>query len=358
MKVWIDSLTPKHALFFEPVRDVLTSKHTEVLVTTRKYREAVETLRFKRIPFKIVGEHGGGTTYGKLVASAKRVTRLADLINSWRPDVAVSFSSPEAARVAFGLAIPHVGANDSPHAWRVARLTVPLSKYLCYPWIISKKVWIDLGARKDSLVPYRALDPAAWLKDFTPNPQVLEDLGLHKDKPIVFFRTEEAFASYLIGKAKDNAPVVLPMIREVLNRNPEAQIVISTRYGLQAPILKREFGRRVKVLDRIIDSPSLLARSTAFVGSGGTMTVEAALLGTAAISCFPGKKPLYISYLEKKQLVETIFSPRSVASKIAKILRDPEADKPRMEKGRELLRWMENPVTRIAQKIMDATHSP
>src|SRR5712692_1608729 len=160
MKVWIDSLTPKHALFFAPLRDALIARNVETLVTTRKYREAVQTLRLKHVPFEVVGEHGGGTAYGKLVASAKRVAKLADMINSWRPDVAVSFSSPETARVAFGLAIPHVAANDSPHAWRVAKLTVPLSEYLCFPWVISRRVWIDLGANKKSLSPYRALDPA------------------------------------------------------------------------------------------------------------------------------------------------------------------------------------------------------
>jgi uncharacterized protein len=357
MRVWIDSLTPKHALFFTPVREALISRNIEVLVTTRRYREAVETLRLKRIPFKIVGEHGGGTTYGKLVASAERVRKLADLINRWKPDVALSFSSPEAARVAFGLAVPHVAANDSPHAWRVAKLTVPLSKYLCYPWIIQRKVWTDLGATRDALIPYRALDPAAWLKNFKPNPQILQSLGLDKDKPIVFLRTEEAFASYLIGQARDSAPVVLPMIRELLKRKLEAQIVVSTRYGLQAPILRKKFGQKVKVLDWIVDSPSLLANSAVFVGSGGTMTVEAALLGTIAISCFPGTKPLYISYLEGKHLVETILSPRTVASTTIEILRDPEKYRSRRGEGRELLRWMENPAKLIVRKVLDATKS-
>ena len=354
MKVWIDSLTPKHALFFAPVRDALIVRNAETLVTTRKYREAVETLRLKKIPFEIVGEHGGGTVYGKLIASAKRVAKLAPIIKNWKPDVAVSFSSPEAARVSFGLGIPHVAANDSPHAWRVARLSIPLSKYVCYPWIIRKKVWTDLGARRDSLVPYRALDAAAWLKNFKPDQQVLKTLGQDRDRPIVFLRTEEAFASYLMGQAKDSAPVVIPIIKELLNRNLNVQIVVSTRYGLQAPTLRRRFGRKVTVIDKIVDSPSLLAHSAVFIGSGGTMTVEAALLGTIAISCFPGNKPLYIKYLERRRLVDTMFSPKQIAAKVERILQVPEEFRSRQESGKELLRWMENPTKPIVQKITDA----
>ncbi len=358
MRVWIDSLTPKHALFFTPLRQALKERNHKVLVTTRKYREAVQTLQLKKIPFTIVGEHGGGTAYGKLTASAHRITRLAELINAWKPDISVSFSSPEAARVAFGLAIPHIAANDSPHAWQVAKLTVPLSHYVCYPWIIPKSVWIELGANRNSLAPYRALDAAAWLKGFKPDPRVLPALGLDRDRPVIFLRTEEAFAAYLMGKATDKAPVVLPIIKELLKRRVDAQIVVSTRYGLQAPILKKTFHKKITILDHIVDSPSLLARSAIFVGSGGTMTVEAALLGTIAISCFPGRKPLYISYLEKKKLVDTIFSPKEIASKAADALTNPEKYTTREQRGSALLNWMEDPAHRILAKITDAFGKP
>jgi len=328
------------------------------LVTPRRNSEASQTLQLKKITFTIVGEHAGATAYGKLAASGHRITKLAELINTWKPDVAVSFSSPEAARVAFGLAIPHIAANDSPHAWQVAKLTLPLSHYLCYPWIIPRSVWTELGANRNSLVPYRALDAAAWLKGFKPNPRVLPALGLDRDRPVILLRTEEAFAAYLIGKATDRAPIVLPIIKELLKRRVEAQIVVSTRYGLQAPILKKTFHEKVTVLDRIVDSPSLLARSAIFVGSGGTMTVEAALLGTIAISCFPGPKPLYISYLEKKKLVDTIFSPKQIASKAADALTNPEKFTTREERGTALLKWMEDPSQRILAKITDTLRKP
>ena len=125
MKVWIEVLTPKQALFFEPLYRALERRGHETLITTRVYREAEQTLGLKKLRFSVVGSHGGGTAFGKLVASAERITKLASLIQKWKPSVAVSFSSVEASRVAFGLGIPHVAANDSPHSWMVARLTIP-----------------------------------------------------------------------------------------------------------------------------------------------------------------------------------------------------------------------------------------
>jgi predicted glycosyltransferase len=351
MKVWIEVLTPKQALFFEPLYRALKQEGHEALITTRVYREAEQTLKLKKLRFSVVGRHGGGTAFGKLLASAERITKLANLIQEWRPSVAVSFSSVEASRVAFGLGIPHVAANDSPHSWMVARLTIPLTTFLCCPWIIGRSVWEEFGGPLRQVMLYRALDPAAWLKSHRPNDNVLRQLDLKKNKPIVVFRTEEAFASYLMGKSSDKEPVVAPIIDELLRLGLECQVVVSTRYGLQAPVIRKRFGEKVTVVDRIVDATSLLSYSSAFVGSGGTMTVEAALLGIPSISCFPGPKPLYIQYLEKLGLVETIKSPREIASKLHRMLTDPEAFETQKRRGKQLLAKMEDPVAKILSTV-------
>ncbi len=351
MKVWIEVLTPKQALFFEPLYRALKREGHEALITTRVYREAEQTLRLKKLRFSVVGRHGGGTAFGKLLASAERITKLANLIQEWGPSVAVSFSSVEASRVAFGLGIPHVAANDSPHSWMVARLTIPLTTFLCCPWIIGRSVWEEFGGPLRQVILYRALDPAAWLKRHRPNDNVLRQLDLKKNKPIVVFRTEEAFASYLMGKSSDKEPVVAPIIDELLRLGLECQVVVSTRYGMQAPVIRKRFGEKVTVVDRIVDATSLLSYSSVFVGSGGTMTVEAALLGIPSVSCFPGPKPLYIQYLERLRLVETIKSPREIASEVRRMLTDPEAFETQKRRGKQLLAKMEDPVAKILSTV-------
>jgi len=183
------------------------------------------------------------------------------------------------------------------------------------------------------------------------NDNVLRQLDLKKNEPIVVFRTEEAFASYLMGKSSDKEPVVAPVIDELLRLGLECQVVVSTRYGLQAPVIRKRFGEKVTVVDRIVDATSLLSYSSAFVGSGGTMTVEAALLGIPSISCFPGPKPLYIQYLERLDLVETIESPREIASKVHRMLTDPEAFEGRKRSGKQLLAKMEDPVAKILSTV-------
>lgn len=351
MKVWFDILTPKHVLFFEPLYRELAREGHELLITTRKYREAVEALQLKRLRFQIVGEHGGSTKIGKLVASGTRVVKLARLIEDWGPDSAISFSSPEAARVAFGLGIPHVVGNDSPHSWRVARLSIPLSRYVCSPWLIERRVWLSFGARPDGIATYRALDAAAWLKRHKPNPAVLKQLSLRRDSPIILLRTEESYASYLEGKASDRAPVIGPVVDEILKLELDAQIVISTRYGRQAPVLRHRFGTKVKVVDHIIDSTSLLHYSSMFIGSGGTMTVEAALLGKPAVSCFPGPKVLYLDWLERQGVIRTILSPRKIAKMVVDTIGTDSNRHQTTGLGARLLQRMEDPI-RVVSRVV------
>jgi uncharacterized protein len=345
LKIWIDILTPKQTLFFEPLYREMSSDGHQLLITTRTYREAEQALQLRHLPYRVVGEHGGGTPYGKLVAGANRIGKLAQMIEKWGPDTAVSFSSPDAARVAFGLGVPHVSANDSPHSRFAARLSIPLSTYVCSPWIIPTENWLSFGAPKNGIFRYRALDAVAWLRRNKPNPTVLKQLSLDGEKPIIVFRTEESFAAYLAGRSDDSKPVVGPVIAEILKRRLDVQLVVSTRYGRQAPVLRQKFGSKVRVIDRVIDTTSLLHYTTAFIGSGGTMTIEAALLGKLAVSCFPGEKPLYIKYLEQKGLVKTILDPKRIANTLERALSSQEELDRQKKRGKALFRWMEDPIS-------------
>ncbi len=358
MKIWFDILTPKHTLFFEPLYRELSRDGHSLLITTRRYREAVEALQLRKLPFRIVGAHGGGTKIGKLLAGGARVVKLARIIDEWKPNTAISVSSPEAARVAFGLGVPHVAANDSPHSWRVARLSVPLSDYICSPWIFPRRVWLAYGAPSHGVISYKALDAAVWLKRHKPNPTVLKKLSLKKDKPIILLRTEESFASYLEGKSSDDKPVIAPVVRELLKLRLGAQIVISTRYGRQALVLRQEFGDKARVVDHIVDSTSLLYYSTAFIGSGGTMTVEAALLGRPTISCYPGDKPQYIKYLENQGVVKTILSPKRIASTISHVLSSNQELDEQQRRGKALLKRMEDPINVVSSVVRRTWKEP
>ena len=133
-------------MFFKPAIDILRKqKNNEVLCTSRQYREANELAKIKGLDLLIVGSHGGADLYKQLYESTARVMELSKTIQRFSPDLAVSFSSPEASRVSFGLGVDHLGFNDSPHAEAVARLSVPLLTKLFTPSIIPLTSWTKYG---------------------------------------------------------------------------------------------------------------------------------------------------------------------------------------------------------------------
>jgi predicted glycosyltransferase len=349
MKVWIDILTPKQALFFMNLSLKLEKQGHQVIRTSRHYREVNQLLRIKGLKTKVIGEHGGKNLYKKLVLSAERVVGLATLIKRIVPDIAISFSSIEASRVAFGLSIPHYCVSDSPHAEAASKLTIPLSKKLFTPFIIPKKAWIKYGISKENIIHYRALDPITWLKNFKLDENILLKLNLEKDKPIVTVRPEESFAAYLLNKKS-----VINETIHLLSKKIDAQIVILPRYQEQMNFLRKEFKEKnVKVISKVVDGASLLALSSVFIGAGGTMNAEAALIGTPTISCFPSK-PTYIEkFLIKQNLIKRSLNPETIVKLTLKFIEDKNIKDGILRRAKKLTSIMEDPTEVILEKILE-----
>lgn len=355
MKVLIDILTPKQCMLFAKLAERLTRDGHEVTLVTREYREVNQLLEIKGITAQVVGKHGGGNLQDKLKASAQRTLELTSFVAELQPDVAVSFASPETSRVAFGLGIPHVCMNDSPHAEAVARLTVPLATLIVTPKLIPKNTWTKFGIKPDKIIQYNAIDPWIWLKDLKPNRKILEQLGLETSKPIVVFRAEESFASYLLRKAPESASWA-SLLESLLNSGSSFQAVIIPRYDTQMAHLTGKFGSRATICKSAIDASSLLAYTSVFVGAGGTMTTEAALLGVPTFSFYPGKPFMIEEFLVRKRLVAKEADWRKARARILRILRDiDKAKKAQLSRARKLTDGFENPIDVILKAIEEAS---
>jgi len=348
---WIDVLTPKQAMFAAKLIPRIEEAGFEVEVTSRRYRELNEVTELLGLEARVVGRHGGGTLEGKLRSSLWRSILLAKFASDVKPDVSLSFASVEASRVAYGLAIPHVVLCDSPHAEAVARLSVPLARFLLTPWVIPKDEWVKYGIPEENVIHYKALDPWVWLRDFKANPDVLKSLNLDPSRPIVVCRALEAQAAYLLGRAPDVgvSPRLLRLLSEL---GDDFQLVVLPRYRGQVSELRKLVGSRGVVVGHAVDGPSLLAFSSVFVGGGGTMNTEAALLGVPTISCYPGRLPLIQRFLESLGLVYRILEPEEVAGKVGEVLGDLNTYKRvHKERARRLISQMEDPLPLIVSTL-------
>jgi predicted glycosyltransferase len=124
----------------------------------------------------------------------------------------------------------------------------------------------------------------------------------------------------------------------------------------QVPALKAAFQDEIIVPKTVIDGPSLLFFSTIFIGAGGTMTAEAALLGIPTISCYPREPTIVEKYLMKEKLIYRTRDPEKTVKRIIKILKMYDRVKETQKaKAKALTAKMEDPLSVIIKEIEKQT---
>ena len=297
-------------------------KNHSVLCTSRKYNQVTELAKIRKQKLVIIGKHGGAEKHDKLNASLSRSKLLVKKISRFSPDITLSFCSPEAARVSYGLGVPHICFSDSPHATAVMKLSLPYADKLLIPWIIPKSDFENMGIDPKNIIQYKSIDAAQITKR-----KVFFDCGTDNNSrewKTILIRTPEDEAAYL-SKQSD----VVNIIKKIEKDFFGCHITVLTRYKKQADLLKKKFSKSVQnqslllrskfqIVSKVVDGEKMLLDSDVFVGSGGTMTAESALLGVPTISynAIPNRIE---DYLVSKKIVARCMTPNKIAERITHI---------------------------------------
>ena len=339
MKIWFDILTPKQYLFFEYFIQKLQKQH-KILCTSRKYEQVNGIRKFGSINPIIIGKHGGKNNVNKLLASLDRSKLLTKKIEKNGPDLLISFCSPEASRVAFGLGIPHIAFSDSPHANAVMRLALPYTTKLLTPWIIPKKDFEGFGIDYKNIINYRTIDAAVIIKNYKKNKQKKSNL-----RKMILIRPEESEAAYITKKSK-----TVKIIKKIIEKFPDEQKIVLSRYKEQTIKLKKIFGVSICLLSKPVSGKELLNNVDCFIGSGGTMTAESGLLGIPTIS-FNAIPNRIEDFLVKKRIIVRSENPDRISREIYQSLNNPQIIKKRKENARKLVMSFEDPYQVLLKTI-------
>jgi len=316
-------------------------KNHTVLCTSRDYNQVTQLAKIRNLKLVTVGKHGGSKRHDKLNASLRRAKLLSTRIKEFSPDITISFCSPEAARISYGLNINHICFSDSPHADAVMRLVIPLVQKLLIPWIIPKKEFTKFGINIKDIIQYRAIDAAIIAKrKISKNSKKLVKKSKRK---VILVRVEEEYASYSTKKRP-----VIPIVKELIKNFHEQEIIVLGRYTSQVKHLDQTFGKKIKVLNKIVDSKLLLENTDVFVGSGGTMTAESALLGIPTIS-YNAIPNIIEAYLVRKKLVIRETDPKHIVISIKQILGSSNLEM--KKKSKKMLNSMEDPYPILVKTI-------
>ena len=316
-------------------------KNSSVICTTRNYPQVTQLAKIRKFDVVSIGKYGGSEKFDKLNSSINRMKLLANFIKKTLPDLTVSFCSPEAARISYGMGIKHIAFSDSPHSKAVMKLTIPFVNKLLVPWIITKKEFTRYGIEAKNIIQYEAIDAAIIAKlRSTKNTKKLDK---KKKRKIILVRVDEEEASYSSKKKP-----AISIIKEIVKNFHDEEIIIMGRYPSQIKHLSQTFGNKIRILNRVVDGRELLMNTDVFLGSGGTMTAESALLGIPTIS-YDAVPNIIESYLVRKKLVFRGKTHKEIVSLIRKLLNPSNSDI--KNKSKIMLNSMEDPYHILVKTI-------
>lgn len=280
MRIWFDiSNSPHVILFHDLIKDLEQNGH-EMIITTRPLANTIDLLDQKRMPYQVIGKHYGKSVLKKLFGFPIRVVQLLNFLRAKKIDLAVAQSSFHLPLVASLLRVPSIYTNDNEHAAGnliaflfADRILLPeqfnINRWLDNQWIQSKIIYYP-GVKEGIYL---------WVKH---QALTLKRSETAASKTIIYIRPEPQTAQYYTG-----ALFFLDELIRHLQHN--YCITILTRNKDQFDHYCQSAFSNCIVPAKPLSFDEIALDCSLFIGAGGSMTREFALLGIPTISVYQDK---------------------------------------------------------------------
>lgn len=328
MKIWIDLSNSPHVNLFSGMIGELKKEHS-VLLTCRPLANTMELLDQTGLRYHVVGNHYGRSAARKLIGFGIQTARLCRFLKGRRLDVAISHSSFYAPLVSRLLGIPSIYMNDNEHA-QGNRLAFLFAGKIIVPKLLGAANLRKQWAKPSKVVTYPGVKEGIYLWNYlSMEPDKDRYKGKQSFPKTIFIRPEPLTAQYY--KAELNFIDDL-----LLDLKDRFKLVILPRAKVQETYYRQPRFAGIHVPEKPIGLPQIMKNCDLFIGAGGTMTREAAVLGVPTISIYQDELLEVDKYLIEKGAMVHIKSPNAEAvtdflAKREKKRADPEL----LGKGKE-----------------------
>lgn len=342
MRIWFDlSNSPHINMFYDLIRDLEKDGH-KIIITSRPLANTVELLDQRGLKHTVVGDHYGKNFLKKLFGYPIRVMQLRKFLKKEKPDLAVSQSSFHSPVVAKLLGIPSIYTNDNEHAMgnkpaflcatrilipenlpveRVAKTGISAKKVVQYPGV---KEGIYLWSKGEAIQTQRRNNPP--------------------EKINIYIRPEPQTAQYYKGKENFLDDTITALQQKY-------QITVLPRDANQAKHYKQEKFNATAVPDKPLSFDFIAANCSIFIGAGGSMTRELAILGIPTISVYQDELLEVDQFLIAKGLM--LHEPSLTAEKVEQYIQGLQNKPPALElmnKGKAAFNLFKQEIKKFEKK--------
>jgi len=294
IRVLIDINHPKQVHFFKHLIWKLRERGDQVLVTSRQKDVTTQLLESLEIEHQCLSTAGRGLV-GLGFELVGRNIRMWRLARRFKPDVMLALAGVSIGPVGAILGVPRLMLEDTEHARLQQRLGLPFATRIFTGTGYEK----DFGKRQ---VRFRGVSAWAYLAPqyFQPDPQPLIDAGVNPDEPYIVLRIVSWSAAHDRGLEGDS----LERLKDAIAKLSEfGRVLISAEGAVPADLQALLNPVPVEHLH------DLLAYARLYIGQGGAMAAEAAVLGVPTVF----SNPLRVGYLQALESeFELVCNTRSI----------------------------------------------
>lgn len=292
MKIWIDLTNSPHVLFFENIIRELKRDH-ELFLTCRPLANTIELLELTGFYHFVIGKHYGQNVIKKMLGFIIRIGQLYKFLRKKEIDVAVSHSSFYSPVVSWLLGIRCIYLNDNEHA-EGNRISFMFADKIMVPEFLDIKKIKKQWAKEKKIIRYPGVKEGVYLWSY--QHAIFRNSDNGKSNKSVFIRPEPWTAQYYKGKRN--------FIDELLiDIKDKYEIILLPRGKAQEAHYQQDKFFGITIPKKSISLSEIMTNCDLFIGAGGTMTREAAVLGIPTISIYQDELLDVDNYLIEKSFM-------------------------------------------------------
>jgi len=276
VKIWLEISNSPHINMFLGMIEDLGRAH-EFIVTARPLANTLQLLELHGIEHTVVGKHYGAARLAKAYGYPVRVCQLWRFLKGKKIDVAVSQSSFHSPVVARLLGVRSVYMNDNEHALGNIPAFLAASTILV-PECLSSENLRRQYASPRKVRRYPGVKEGIYLYRLDPVLREAHNVR-SRTRRSVYVRPEPWTAQYY----KAGINVLDELLRGLKD---EASVTLLPRDREQAKHYAKPRFKGISVVAGALDIAQIALDCDLFIGAGGTMTREMAVLGIPTISVY------------------------------------------------------------------------
>lgn len=313
--IWIDLDNSPHVPFFVPIMRELKKAGYDLLLTARDCSQTCGMADLYGLEYHRIGRHYGKKKLMKVYGTIMRGLQLVSAVRNKGIKIAVSHGSRAQMLASHLLGITSVAIMDYEYT----------KGFVKPDWVIIPEI-IPVGSiriNRNHIFTYPGIKEDVYVPDFIPTQNLRRDLGLKEKDILVTIRPPAIEAHY----HNPQSEVLFNAVIEHLTKHPAPKMVLLPRYDRQREIISKKWepltrGKKIIVLDKVVNGLDLIWHSDLVVSGGGTMNREAASLGVPVYSIFRGKIGAVDHYLSENGRLVLIENEEDIYNKIQLIQRD------------------------------------